>query len=108
MTPEEQKAMDEFRNTGATYIRTPPKPIVVIKADLERIKPCAHDLLAELTHIFSEKMPDYHVFVLPNDDHEEPHDVLEFQVFYEKDFTDIQYQELKTLIEHSLPNKQKI
>jgi len=79
----------------------PPKPICIIKVDFERIKPGGHDLLSDLTNAFSERMPDYHVFVIPNDDRDEPHDVLEFQVFYEKDQLPIDYEGLKNIIKQS-------
>jgi hypothetical protein len=76
-----------------------PKPICIIKVDMDRIRPSTD--LWELTNVFSDRMPDYHVFVIPNDDHEEPHDVLEFQVFYEKDQLPIDYEGLKNLIKPS-------
>jgi hypothetical protein len=81
------------------------KPICVIKVDLGRLspKPDVSDFLPEFGKACIDKMPDYHVFVIPQDDFEDSHDVLEFQVFYEKDFTELQYQELKKIIEDSLP-----
>ncbi|WP_374440586.1 hypothetical protein [Epilithonimonas sp.] len=47
-----------------------------------------------------ERMPDYHVFVVPFDSKNE--DAVKFEVFYEKDFTEIQYEELKKIIEETL------
>ena len=52
---------------------------------------------------FSETKPDYHWFVLIDSDARR----IEFKVFYEKDFTEIQYEELKTLIENKLSNQTK-
>jgi hypothetical protein len=42
-----------------------------------------------------DKMPDYYVFVIPASEYEEESLI---QAFYEKDFTEIQYQELKDLL----------
>lgn len=49
----------------------------------------------------SEKFNDYHVLCLPKSHHtmETP---VELSVFYPKDFTQIQYDELKTLITNSI------
>lgn len=44
---------------------------------------------------FEKTKPDYHWFVLIDEDATR----VELKVFYEKDFTEIQYQELKNLIE---------
>lgn len=82
--------------------KTMAKPICVVKAILEQLRPTDQDALTEFNIVLSEKMPDYHVFVLPQEDMENYHDVLEFQVFYDKDFTPIQYEELRKLIEDTL------
>jgi len=72
------------------------KPIVVIKVDLEIIKPRIE--VRELLDMFSNRLPDYHVFVIPNNVRGEEIDLLEFQVFYEKDQIPIDYEELKSLL----------
>jgi hypothetical protein len=53
-------------------------------------------------HQLKEK-PDYHWFFVPAYDIEK----LEFKVFYEKDFTEIQYAELKDLINKAITNYQQ-
>ena len=51
----------------------------------------------DLSHDYS----DYHWFCFYKDNITQP----ELQVFYEKDFTPIQYEELKQIIQESLPKK---
>jgi hypothetical protein len=81
-----------------------PKPICVIYVDTERLPndKGTWEYLGELCRNYEERMPDYHIFVLPNDNNEGPIQFFEFQVFYEKDFTEIQYTELREMIEKSL------
>lgn len=80
------------------------KPIVLIKVDMQADfgngkKP----ELYKLWEAVSDRMPDYHVFVIPQKyDPSEPKEVFEFQVFYDKDFTDIDYKALSILIKESL------
>jgi hypothetical protein len=66
-----------------------PKPIVFLGASIPAKE---HENLVKR---LKEAMPDYYVLVY----HSHP---TEMQVFYEKDFTDIQYDELKALIEERL------
>lgn len=80
------------------------KPICVIYVDADRLpkgKP-AWEYLRELCECYEERMPDYYIFVLPNNSQEGPMQLFEFQVFYEKDFTEIQYAELKSMLEESI------
>lgn len=82
-----------------------PKPICLVKIDTYG-QSNPNDLLWKLRSSLEEKMPDYYVFVIPiTVDFEKRNDQLEFQVFYEKDFTPIKYEELKALIIESLPPK---
>lgn len=53
---------------------------------------------SEITSDFDNRKPDYHWFFIPSLTHE----IMEFKVFYEKDFTPIKYEELKELIQQSL------
>lgn len=71
-----------------------------MKVDLERISPAPDfgDIMLELTKVFSDKMPDYHVFVIPNEVRDEHIDLLEFQVFYEKDQFPIDYEGLREIL----------
>lgn len=66
-----------------------PKPIVFLGASIPAKE------RENLVRSLKSAMPDYHVLVY----HSHP---TEMQVFYEKDFTDIQYEELKVLIEEKL------
>lgn len=59
-------------------------------------------LCNELMEAWNNSKPDYHWFCLIDYNAER----IEFKVFHEKDFTPIQYEELKKLIEDSLPQKQ--
>jgi hypothetical protein len=77
-----------------------PKPICVIKVDMRYFEPAAD--VGELWKVMADKMPDYHIFLMPNDDRERHIDVMELQVFHPKDFTEIQFQELKDLISVNL------
>lgn len=80
------------------------KPICVIKVSMDadfgngqRVN--INMLRGELALMLN----DYHVFVLPAlVDYEMGNELFEFQVFYEKDFTEIQYEELKKLITESI------
>lgn len=80
------------------------KPICIMKIDFERISQShgrdTNELLAEFQKTFSDKMPDYHVFVIPNEVREEPIDLLEVKTFYEKDQIPIDYDGLRKIIEN--------
>jgi len=80
------------------------KPICIIKVDMNAdFGGGKRPNLLELSEAFEKRLPDYHVFVLPQaDNFEEPHEPIIFQVFYEKDFTEIDYNGLKELINSSL------
>lgn len=52
----------------------------------------------EIGEGFEKKMPDYYHLVLLNSEIEN----VDIKVFYEKDFTPIQYEELKELIKKSI------
>lgn len=79
------------------------KPIAVIylpsdvRADGEKItwKDCANTQKK-----LDEDKPDYYWFVLLKNDTSD----VEFKVFYEKEFTEIQYAELKNIIEQAIAN----
>lgn len=80
------------------------KPICLIKVDSRSHKNCRGIIeVYEVQKILDERLNDYHVLVVPfeqpDDEYFEP---MQLQVFYEKDFTKIQYQELKEIIEKSL------
>ena len=81
------------------------KPICVIKVDNRGNE---FEEIYKIQQQMTDKFPDYHVLVLPftqvNQDDYEP---IQLQVFYEKDFTEVKYQELKSIIEESLKNNKK-
>lgn len=59
---------------------------------------------SEIARFNEKEKPDYYWFVLLNSSIKE----IEFKVFYEKDFTPIQYAELKKIIEDAIElQKQK-
>lgn len=78
------------------------KPICVIKVD-DSVTTISS--LREVNQVLQEKMPDYHVFALPQTDREK--EGFEFQVFYDKDFTETNYEQLKGLINSSLKEQSK-
>ena len=58
-------------------------------------------LAGELREQFQKEMPEYYWFVLIDYNAER----IELKVFYEKDFTEITYDELKKIIEDSIKQK---
>lgn len=75
------------------------KPIVVIKIDGTR----SHfDPLYQLNEMFQSYLKQYYVLVVPFTNETEP---IKFEVFYEKDFTELKYQELKDIINDYLKEK---
>ena len=80
------------------------KPICVVRLSNEISsgnKPY-EDIIDDTREELEKRMVDYHVFVIPSFDME---DIVNFEVFYEKDFTPIQYEELRKLITDSLKEK---
>lgn len=75
-----------------------PKPIALIKVATPFFKKTP---FYEIQSALSEMMHDYHVLVTPN--YNEDATPIELQVFHEKNWTEIQQQELKDLIINSLP-----
>jgi hypothetical protein len=79
------------------------KPICVIKLDLQH-KPFLD--LAEIQELLEARFTDYHVLVVPfaqpEDEHYEPYQV---QVFYEKDFDEVKYEELKKIVSDAVLSK---
>ena len=72
-----------------------PKPIVVIKIELSVLHNDFDNLLV-LEDIYTKRFPDYHVLCVPlRSDTEEP---VSLQVFYDKNFSDIKFHELKKYI----------
>ena len=74
------------------------KPIVIIRYNAERLV-LGNGVnnttqMVDINRLFEDRFPDYLTFAYP----EYIDDLFEFQVFHEKDFTPIQYEELKTLI----------
>jgi len=55
----------------------------------------------EMSNQLDRGKPDYHWFVLIDPNAER----VEFKVFYPKDFTEIQYEELKAIIESAVNKK---
>lgn len=81
------------------------KPICVIKVD-PRGQP--RDIMNTLNQILREKMPDYYVFCIENNDLERDIASMEFEVYFEKNWIPAQWEELKeiamsTLAPKSLP-----
>jgi len=79
------------------------KPICVVKVDHQITEVGDGRKMYEMQRNLEERMFDYHVFVIPFDSNGS--DTIQFQVFHEKDFTEIQYQELKGLILSTIGEK---
>jgi len=81
------------------------KPICVIKVDNRMQDSRGIAPIYEVQRLLDERLSDYHVLVVPfeqpQDEYYEP---MQVQVFHEKDFTEIQYEELKRLVMESLPS----
>lgn len=79
------------------------KPICIVRVNMNIFFKDGRDNLNKLSNSLINRLIDYHVFVLPQADNpKKPKEDVEFQVFYEKDFTEIKYKELKEIIENSL------
>lgn len=76
------------------------KPIAVIRIpeDAFRVERWTWKDCDGIQRHLTENKPDYHWFVLLTSEHKE----MVFEVFHEKDFTEIQYDELKKMIEEKL------
>lgn len=76
------------------------KPICLIKIDFQSLMEVNSRMIDRkeiqdgmANHLGNE----YYVIVLPQ--YDKPHEPIDISVFYEKDFTEIQYNELKEIIE---------
>jgi hypothetical protein len=85
-----------YDQTGSLFWSSDPKPICVIKVDMRYFEPQIN--VGELWQSIADRMPDYHVFLIHNEIRDDYIDVMELQVFHPKDFTEIQFNELKDLI----------
>lgn len=70
-----------------------PKPIFIV--ELPTSVDQAH--LVQIRDDFKDKMNDYHVFIYVGKSEE-----AEFQTFYEKDFNEVKYEELKQIVEGNI------
>lgn len=81
------------------------KPICLVKVDNHKANFLG---IYEIQQLLDNRLNDYHVLVVPfeqpEDEYDEP---IQVQVFYEKDFTEIQYDELKKIISETLLNFNK-
>lgn len=82
------------------------KPICVIKYNADRLSLGNGEKqnVANVNNVFQDRFTDYQIFAYPENLDEE---LFQFQVFHEKDFTEIQYEELKKLITEAIEQKIK-
>ena len=86
------------------------KPIAVVKLDLNKLNKQMNFGDREVRYMDIERWveerirEDYHVLILPCTEITEP---IELQVFHEKDFTDIQYEELKQMVQDAIDKAKK-
>lgn len=60
--------------------------------------------ITEVNEIFKEMFPEYYTLAIPSNlSTDGSCEDIRLQVFYEKDFTPIQYEELKKMVQESLP-----
>ena len=80
------------------------KPIAVIKVDT-RCQP--EDMVHILNDNLREMMPDYYVFVIPNMAYDRQIATFEFEVYYEKNWVPVNWEEMKELIMNNVPSQTK-
>ena len=66
------------------------KPIFIVSIPSKN----ANEYVSELMKELEKRLIDYHVLVVQYDEIDYP----EFQVFYEKDFNNVKYEELKAIV----------
>ena len=69
------------------------KPIFIVEAPMMQTR----EEFANTQKVLEEKLNDYHVLIVQTNV-----DDFNFKVFYDKDFTEINYDELKKLIKEKL------
>lgn len=72
------------------------KPIALLKINTTVLPKIDGDLITE---ILEGKLHDYYILVLPSTCIK---DIFELQVFYDKDFTEVQHEELKALVKDAM------
>lgn len=75
------------------------KPIFVIQMPFEYINETSMsvDEFAKLQRALEKKMPDYYVLLMTCNCEK-----IEYKVFYEKDITDIQFEDLKRIVQNQV------
>jgi hypothetical protein len=75
-----------------------PKPIVIVKLNHRVLIEGRITGIVEVQDILSNQMPDYYVIAVPTHENytDEP---IRFEVFYDKDFTEAKYEEIKSHIQ---------
>ena len=69
------------------------KPIFIVEAPMMQ----THEEVANVQKVLEKKLNDYHVLMVQMDVNN-----FNFKVFYDKDFTEINYNELRKLINKKL------
>jgi hypothetical protein len=69
------------------------KPILIVEAPMMQ----THEEFANVQKVLEKKLNDYHVLMVQMDVNN-----FNFKVFYDKDFTEINYNELRKLINEKL------
>lgn len=77
------------------------KPICVMYFDQEILRSNPVHDLNRIRMVMEEKMPDYHVICITSENAEES---VRLEVFHPKDFTEVQYEELKNIINEAIQN----
>lgn len=81
------------------------KPICLIKVDNSKLRFVE---LFKVQEFFEKRLTDYHVLAVPfqqsSEEYDEP---MQLQVFYEKDFTEVQYKELRSMVSEAIDSIKK-
>lgn len=72
------------------------KPIFIVGLPLD----CSDTELEYVQKLLDRKLEDYYSLVYTTNDNE-----IQFKAFYEKDFDQIKYEELKQIVQDSINNK---
>lgn len=72
------------------------KPIFIVGLPID----CSNTELERVQKLLDRKLEDYYSLVYTTNDNE-----IQFKAFYEKDFDEIKYEQLKQIVQDSINNK---
>ena len=78
------------------------KPIFLVKVPYEITSVCDGEHVNNIQKVLEKKLTDYHVLVAGCNVND-----LEFQCFFEKDFGEINFEELKSIVSEQFKTKEE-